>query len=355
MYLKKHSLCSLIAIVLFLSGLITACGSRVPETPTTLSFHTEAQENYLNDEYKNFMLYAKGAEELSVPEPITLTADKNGSDYVVEISEREDFGDSISCEILNGTAQVYNLKVNTTYYYRTKSDSYTGKTHSFITDSKAPRNLYVHGVTNVRDLGGWCIDDSSAVKQGMMYRSSKFNMSESDTLMITEAGIDTMVNTLGIKTEIDFRTVDDNENGGITTSPLGESVTYISLPFVSGGNILLLNRESLPALFRILGNESNYPIVFHCSIGTDRTGLVAFLINGLLGVNKDDLYRDFLFSNFGYIGSRRTPSSCQTYMDTLDLCAGASLSEKIYNYLIDSGVAAEDIDTIRRLLIQHLN
>ena len=45
--------------------------------------------------------------------------------------------------------------------------------------------------------------------------------------------------------------------------------------------------------FAIFGNKDNYPIVMHCSIGTDRTGMLAFLINSLLGVSEEDLYKDY--------------------------------------------------------------
>ena len=167
--------------------------------------------------------------------------------------------------------------------------------------------------------------------------------------MITEQGLKA-VRELGIKTEIDFRTTDDGESGNITESPLGSDVKYVSIPLRSGGNIILLNKDSLKDLFAVLGDESNYPIVFHCSIGTDRTGMAAFLINGLLGVSKDDLIRDFLFSNFGNIGSMRTQSIIETYIDTVGIAGGSTLSEQIENYLISVGVSTEDIATLRRML-----
>ena len=42
-------------------------------------------------------------------------------------------------------------------------------------------------------------------------------------------------------------------------------------------------------------------LLLHCSIGTDRTGVICFLINALLGVSEEDLYKDYLFSMFGMI------------------------------------------------------
>lgn len=328
---------------------VTACGAK----NEPLSFHSEKQEAYLNDAYKNYTLYANGTEELSKPEPIVLSFKGNGSDtYTVLVSEYEDMRDAKAYPATSEQVSIYNLKANTTYYYQAQNESFAGKVKSFSTDSKAPRNLFIDGVTNARDLGGWKISENTYVKQNMILRTSKFNFDESSELKITESGIETLVNDFAIKTEIDLRTVADNENGGITESPLGKNVRYISMPFESGGNVILLNKDKLPDLFAIFGDEANYPIVFHCSIGTDRTGMVAFLINGLLGVDKEDLYRDFLFSNFGEIGSMRTPSIIKTYMETVGMAAGNDLSEQIYNYLIGAGVAGEDLDNLKAMMIE---
>ena len=304
------------------------------------SFHTDNQESYLLDKYENFALYARGVEELSIPNKIEIKIGNDYRSYTVILSEHEDLSDSITIKTKNNKLELLNLKMNTVYYY-TVDES---EVYKFKTDSKGPRNLSVDGVTNIRDVGGW-----NGSNQGLIYRSSKFNKDESDELIITDKGIDTLVNELGIKTEIDLRK--EVENGDITLSPLGFKINYIHIPMQSGGNILTLNKEKLKDLFEVFGDESNYPIVFHCSIGTDRTGLVAFLINGLLGVKEEDLYRDYLFSNFGVIGKMRTPSSIKDYITVLNnFSSGDTLKEKIYNYLVDNGVDKNDIDTLIKIM-----
>ncbi len=333
------------AAILLAGACLVGCGNA-----DTYSLHTMAQENYLKDDYKNFKLYANGTEELGKAETITLKVKGNA----IIVSEKADCSGEyvpeafIDC-VGQGEYRISNLKVGTTYYYCGVTDNVYSKIASFKTDDRAPRIINVDGVTNVRDLGGWKTG-SGTVKQGMIFRSSKFNANESKEPMITQNGVTAMVNGLGIKTEIDLRENENNESGNITESPLGNGVNYVSLPFQSGGNIILLNKDKLPKLFEILGNEDNYPLVFHCSIGTDRTGMVAFLINGLLGVSKEDLYKDFLFSNFGDIGKLRTPSIINTYMDTVDMSKGATLSEKIENYLLDAGVSTGDIEAVKDIM-----
>jgi protein tyrosine/serine phosphatase len=327
---------------------LCACG-RGGNTAAVQDIHTEAQGQYLSGPVTSVNKYAKGTEELSIPEPAELKFKGITAPYTVYISEHEDMSDARELASDTDLARIYNLKIGTKYYCYAASGDKKTDVISFETADIAPRNLYIDGVTNVRDIGGWKTASGQAVKQGMVYRSGKFNADESSEKVITEQGLQA-VRELGIRTEIDLRTTDDAENGNITESPLGNDVRYVSIPLKSGGNIILLNKDSLKDLFAVLGDEANYPLVFHCSIGTDRTGMAAFLINGLLGVSKDDLIRDFLFSNFGNIGSMRTQSIIETYIETVEMAGGRTLAEQIENYLISVGVSADDIATLRKML-----
>ena len=78
---------------------------------------------------------------------------------------------------------------------------------------------------------------------------------------------------------------------------------------------------------------------------------VAFMLNGLLGVDINDLYRDYLFSNFGDIGgSRDVLSTTFNYITTLQNTKGDNMSEKIENYLLSIGVTKAEIESIRTIL-----
>ena len=90
----------------------------------------------------------------------------------------------------------------------------------------------------------------------------------------------------------------------------------------------------------------------HCSIGTDRTGYIAWLINGCLGLDEEALYRDYLFSNFGNIGSKRTISNIENkYVKTIKNTKGATMREKTINYLLDKGVKQSQIDTLYSMML----
>ena len=336
----------LFIITLSLALFLFSCGT--PKVDDIRDFHTETQNKMLNENYDLVVSYATGEEELSVPLPIVLEYEGNGSDNIIKISENKKMTNYSIFHSNTNSVEIYNLKANQIYYW-TVNDS---EAQVFMTTTR-PRNLYIDGVTNCRDLGGWQIENTkNYVNQGLMFRTSKLTDDYTGNQLITEKGIE-QLKQLGIKTEIDLRKIDvtddGKEQGGITQSVVS-GVTYISLPMKSSGNILTLNKGMLKDIFKVLGNKDNYPLIFHCSIGTDRTGLVAFLVNGLLGVSEEDLYYDYMFSNLGLIHGVRTTSTIKSYIQTINFAEGETLKDKIYNILISNGVEKSDIDSMIEIM-----
>lgn len=334
---------------------------------TTLSApvdaHTDLQSQFLNEKYYwRIAPYADGSKELSRPDPIHISWSTvlPTAGYTVRFSEyEEDMSDALIYPIgEDGKADVYNLKVGTNYYCAiytplgTRLSTTEKKT--LTTENRPPRNMYVDGVTNVRDLGGWSIGGGKRVKQGLIYRCGRLNENHQETPVakITEQGIYTMRTQMKVKSEMDLRKTENNEIGGLTGSLLGDDVNYFACPMGWNDNMLLNNTEMVKHIFSdILSKEENYPLIFHCSIGTDRTGMIAFLINGLLGVDINDLYRDYLFSNFGDIGGSRDVIGISfNYVATIQNTKGKTLSEKIENHLLSIGVKQAEIDSIRTIL-----
>lgn len=332
--------------------------------------HSSLQKNYLSDDYTSVGKYANGHAEKSIPDALdliwTTTTNINNApaitEYTVLVSPSADFSENVWTYTCTQTAlSVYNLMINCDYYWKVEATLENGKKVSskiehFKTADVYPRMLYVDGVTNVRDIGGWNTENEKKVKQGLLFRCGRLNESSSSKLKIeiTKAGKTTMRDYLKIKTEIDLRTVLNNEVGCLTnTSPLGKTVQYVQCPMeYSVSNLITGNRQQLSAIFAILSEKSNYPIIFHCNIGTDRTGVIAFLVNGLLGVSEEDLYRDYLLSNFGNIGGSRKVATIQdNYVNYIKLFDGDTLSQKIYNCLVENGVPSQYLDAVIDILI----
>ena len=348
-----------IFLLLVLSLLFSACAGVTPITPpapeTTYAIHTDSQSAFLSGDCDLIDRYADGKAEKSRPLPVTINfADYSEYFTQIELSKNFSFDSSFLVKIEEEKAEVYNLEVGEIYYWRgVKASGEKGEIHAFRTEDVCPRNLYIDGVTNARDLGGYQTENGR-IRQGMLYRTARLNQNKADTPtpIITEKGKKTMVDTLKVKTEIDLRRISDNEIGSLSESVLGAGVRYENCPMVASDAMLTENNASLRKFFSLLADESNYPIFFHCSIGTDRTGYCSFLVLSLLGVSNEEIYHDYLFSNFGSIGGDRTAGNVMGFSLFLSLQKGSTPAEKAESLLLFMGVTQEEIDEIRRILTE---
>lgn len=290
------------------------------------------------------------------------------SKYVLRISESSNMSDPLEFTTKENSYDVYNLKVNMPYYYQIKSvhhqKSFFSDVKEFTIDDIAPRNIFVEGVENVRDLGGWNTSGHYYIKQGMIYRTAQFNYGGSLNSFVsapTKAGKETLLKELKIKTDIDLRKTiafnDEDEVNGIKSSPLGSKVKYVSCPMIYGNSNIFTRSENIPsikAFFDTLAEPSNYPIAFHCVRGTDRTGALAYVLGALLGMSEEDLILDYLFSDLANISNPvfySTISGDNFYVQGIRNAEGDSLSEKAKSYLHETvGVDFSTLDAIINLL-----
>ena len=354
------------SLALFLAAaLVLACGCGGAKDPTKgtqkasdrTEIHTEAQAKYLAGSYDKIDRYADGKKELSRPESIVLDfSDQKlkGDRFFVQVSTESNMSEFELYETSEQSLPITNLLLDTTYYWRaavTEAGLNDAKLSQFTTTAAGPRNLFVEGVTNVRDLGGYKAGDRR-VKQGMLYRGGRLNADSKETPVaeITEAGMRVFTETMKVRTELDLRRASNNETGGLTES-LAPGVRYVNVEMDSGGGPEG-NKAQIREIFALLADENSYPVYFHCSIGTDRTGLVSYLVLGFLGVAEEDIYRDYLFSNFGEIGSARLFNTLEaSVIGKIDKYEGASLSEKAANYLKSCGVTEEELSKVRSILL----
>lgn len=331
------------------------------------SIHTALQLQYLkNNDYSILPTGVNGTAELSRPEPIRFEVQESplysASDITsskLRISETNDFTNPANYIEVTGDAEnhfeVYNLKINTKYYYYYWAETATATYYSDIKEvfvkNEAPRSLYIDGVTNARDDGGWKIKGQNKyTKQGLMYRMGRLNTNS--TTNITANGIASF-KALGIKTEIDLRNSSDYLPAGTAV----DGVAYYNFPLSHTSNTSYFtddtNKLGVKNTLELMANSSNYPLMFHCNIGTDRTGFVSFIVNALLGVEEDALYRDYMMSNFAEIGGVRDIASISTYLTQLktnyDGASDLSLGAK--NYMLSLGVSEAKIESIKTIML----
>ena len=327
--------------------------------------HTPIMRKFLEGSNDKCGNYVDGMAAVDEPLPVRLSWASGGAySYVLKISEFSNMASPWVFETDDCRYDVYNLKIGTRYYWTVSAEDngsvvYTTEPKTFTTLDVAPRNLYIGGtIGNARDIGGWSTTNGKKVKQGLVYRSSALDAYDNGDMVeyLTPGGKNMMKNLLGIKTEIDFRVEHENEESyppeEKTSSALGSGVAYYHCPILLGADNYLNSVSSLRTIFSVLADANNYPITYHCAVGADRTGMVTYLLNGLLGVSKEDLVRDYLITNFSYQQKYRAPVT-DAYVATLDSYTGATLQQKIYNYLAtEIGVPSSDLDFIINFLTE---
>ena len=367
-----------ISFALATVALLTACSAPSNLKVTGSGHFTDEQSAYLKSENITDTTPYNGNMSLSAPKPTILKWSGNSfNGYKVNLYKDEALQElAFSYSTKKNSLEFYNEELLTTYYWNVTAGGSVSKTFSFknTIDVAGPRNLNIDGVENFRDIGGWGVLTENGykryMKQGMVYRSGRFNEDKADevTITVSNEGLKEVKDNLKIKTEIDLRRSSNNEIGSLTSSALGEDVNYYNLPMLYEGKNLLTwtgksgkdtyeynNPAMIKRFFEILSDENNYPVNFHCSIGKDRTGCLAFLLEGLLGFDQDVMNRDYMFTNFANAGMCKLQDDIYNsgrYGYTLEnYTNGETINDKIYNYLKDEiGVEEEKLDNIISIL-----
>jgi hypothetical protein len=253
------------------------------------------------------------------------------------------------------SVHIDDLLVNTDYYWQVEAVYADRVVLSGIFQFHTRhdfRTLDVPKVSNTRDLGGYSAAGGKTVRQGMIYRGANVDGANADTRRV-------MLTELGIRTDLDLRAPGEGKAGG-EHSPLGVDVNYINIsaPLYLG----IKEEEKQPALadeIRVFADEANYPVYFHCAIGRDRTGTLALLLLGLLGVPEDMIRRDYEMSFLSYSGSAdKTPVKTMldsnfeptiAYIKTLE---GNTFRDKTVTFLKSIGITQEEIDSIRSIMLR---
>lgn len=255
---------------------------------------------------------------------------------------------------LSGTSFAFgNLRTGTEYEWHIDyvnaaggADSVTGGT--FRTARDVVRWLDVPDVRNVRDLGGW-----TGLRQGRVYRGSQLNARVGGSGRLTAEGRRVLVRDLGIRTEVDFRAPNRAARGDfVADGALG--VRFLSRPLPPFPQAFSPEGQSAwRAALRVFADASNYPIYMHGASGMERTGLVAFLLEGLCGVPEKVLAADL--SCAGSSNSALRPRDQPRFLACLEkirTCRGATLAEKFADFVVRGlGLTPDEVAAIRANLL----
>ena len=308
--------------------------------------------------------------------------------YDVKVVGRN--GDLAYDQCVTGTSVVIdNLMVATDYDWTVSAAGEKGSS-TFRTEDAPLRLCRWPSIDNVRDIGGVRGLGGKRVKQGMIYRSRRFNEKTHKTYytadelrekgltnLITKSGkVMTnkreavksralgepfgtpeerayIVRRFGLKTDLDIRA--GEELYGLVDAPLGNGVKLVKMQFSAyKGAVGDYGKIWFKRIFKFLQDESVYPVDFHCSAGQDRTGSLAFLLEALLGVDDDHLADDWAYTGF----YNRGPGFCHAkFYDALPRelkkrYPAPTTLESVEAFAKDAGITQEEIANFRRLMLE---
>lgn len=271
----------------------------------------------------------------------------------VEVSESADFSEVRSFEMKDGQTrlEIYLLKTGMKYYYRVWfADTDTMAQGSFST-AQSPRLLTIANIVNVRDIGGWETVDGKRIKQGMLYRGSELDGAVKETYLLTAQGRQNMLDVLGIRYDMDLRGADENLS---TVHALGDGVphVYYGIMMYDFSFTNANAKQAMRRVFADLADPENYPMYLHCTYGCDRTGTVCYLLEAILGLSDKDLLLEYELSSLHSAAVDRNYLLSQ--FTQLNAFPGETTREKAENYLLSIGVTAEEMDSIRSILLEDI-
>ncbi|MBO7207946.1 MAG: tyrosine-protein phosphatase [Kiritimatiellae bacterium] len=235
----------------------------------------------------------------------------------------------------------FDPEVGRNYTWTVTDSTGASVTGHFYTMQRTPRVIYADqnpfasgGEASVgRDIGGWLTSDGTKrVQQGLLYRSAQLEFCSARDGEEIYSPITHLQDNLKIRLDVDLRQGVDhlvkygftatngwqgawtgwrcewNNYGYLTIdeSSIGPKVRRYCVDFYAPGQFpsysALFSQDKYKASFWMGFYELYKSIkkgesaLFHCSHGKDRTGALAYIILGSLGVAEEDCRRDFGFT-----------------------------------------------------------
>lgn len=174
-----------------------------------------------------------------------------------------------------------------------------------------PPAAEIAGVYNFRDLGGGVTAGGRSVRTGVIFRSASLDE-------MTDEGLTTL-ESLGVRTVVDVRSESEVEIDGRFPFE-GSSIRWVHVPSPMGPprpgsgehdshrtemadhddpmslvftRVVTDGGPFVGRVIREIADPTNKAVVFHCTSGKDRTGVIAALIQLIIGRDLHAVVADF--------------------------------------------------------------
>ena len=326
------------------------------ENETAKAFVETAEKTYKDgDDYSSILgnYSTSFPSDYQYPIGYDLTIPQAGTLLIQNESTGKGF-ESVS--VSAGTKTIYNLIPGVTYRY-ILCDS-NGKVYKTgrLQSTGALRMIKVPNSWNFRDLGGWACNGGT-VKYGLLLRGGPLTGGTPISDYTTDEG-KRAIRDFGILQEIDLRSTGEINNGttdtadDIVSCAAGKYIRYIRY---SPGADIKTNEDSSKTLAEIINVImqnviDGIPTYFHCSAGADRTGVIAILLEALLGVSVIDIQIDYELT---YFYTNRTRSTKKADIEYLKSFSGkhSGIDWKTAVWATKYGISIDKINAFRAAAI----
>ena len=328
----------------------------------------------LEEDVYKYKTYATGA-DLSAPRGMKLKYDdvETASKYYVQVATSEaGLADAAIRESNEKFYYFHNALLDTKYYYRAATSEAglaSAKVYNITSTAQAPRVVYVPDVLNFRDIGGWesTLVPGAKVNQGLYFRCAQLNgAAGSTTSKLDSAGKGlAALKELGIKCDIDMRDSYNQPSNGVSPANTADwPFTFVSAAVPSGSEPVRWEGGTYQGtnianqyitIFNALNNCGNEPALLHCTYGADRTGIVTFFLEALIGMNMEDMIKDYLWTQFTQGRNVKILESegaeFPQWVSKTEALEGATFADKMENHLISFGIEKAKLEHIREIFV----
>lgn len=274
----------------------------------------------------------------------------------VKYSLSEDMSDAKSVDVQHGATVCYlpNLVPGNTYYFELTQGGQSIEKGQFTVEGPL-RQIYAPSVYNIRDFGGWTMQDGRITNYSLIYRGGEVNGFHAPYQKDVES-----LKELGIGAEIDLR-YNDSYDQDRETNKSGFGFVKGDTYYFAGANDYTADNLKDAGTQGRLKDEFHFlmkhiregkGVYFHCVFGADRTGFFAVLLQGLLGFTLNDLYHDYEFTSFAAPAGNRNKSSIQERIAVIQAYAGSTLRDKFENYWVNTvGISKDEVEEFRSIML----
>lgn len=166
------------------------------------------------------------------------------------------------------------------------------------------RHIQLQGAFNVRDLGGYPTTTGGMTRWRSFLRADALHQ-------LSESDIESLL-ALGLRTVVDLRSANEIASQPSTFSshravryhhvPLFEGLSPVDVVIADKGKIDLYSRyidaaqscrTAIAQVVATIADAEEGIVLFNCTAGKDRTGIVAAMLLSLAGVADDEIAQDY--------------------------------------------------------------